>query len=190
MKTDISPEKQEQIVNYLMTNLSRKVIKISKFAELTGISATTFSSIKKEENRHVVSNNIWNYLDKIYEGRAFDVVISGGWNKFEPRKESKIMPVSIKEMVHNKKCDDIKTDIQDIAMDQLADMRVKKIPEQVINEKIRDAAYLEAKRSFQSSLKNFAYAQLEALKESEITVGMAIDALIEAGAKINVTIEV
>ena len=192
MKADST--RQDHIVNYLMVNLSKKGVTMAKFAEASGIDQVSLSKTKKEATRHLVSSNAWEFLDRIYEAKAFDVVMGGGYGKFIPSKgvRSTTPAPGLEKPIPSWE--------RKIRMEEKQEKKTaleKPInPEEFNRGMITDLSYMKIKKLSKTAVplreepnENHYTGELHVLHESQITVGMAIDALIKAGAKISITLE-
>jgi hypothetical protein len=189
LKNELTGHEQDNIVNYIMVNLSKKGVKMAQFAQATGIDQSSLSNIKKEETRHLVSANMWIYLDEIYRHKSFEAVMGGGYSKYVPVKKWKSENIAKTSEVHSEAIEyptlpseafaelkikeaEMIGGISTIA-DDLEAMKIKKLPD-IKEEKL--------------ALKNFPSASLPD-SNPDITVGQAIDILIKAGASLKVKIE-
>jgi hypothetical protein len=211
-----------------MTNLSKKGVKMSHFAEMCGIDQVSLSKTKKEGTRHLVSANAWNHLNGIYETKSFDEVMQGSCIRFTPskgaRKEtiekqrkindefmkqpSKTVESNYEKHIREEKerfeamQKESKALIEGETLEEkyykegLSSMKIKRLAEDPIVKEIVEptkSGPLYARLSSDGKLypkENPESPILSTLEQSEITVGMAIDALIKAGAKVSVSLEV
>lgn len=202
MSTESHETNKDHIVNYLMVNFSKKAVKASKFCEATGLDAASMSNIKNERNHHKVSANAWGYLEGIYDNKAFDKVMNGEYDRFVPQFASN----RSKTKVDQKPKEDTVTETpyqkhqreereRFEAMKEtpdLKDMKVKELSKTAVVERKKPTKVgpLYGILSPSGKLSPKINPEIAELHESEITVGMAIDTLIKAGAKISISLEV
>ena len=200
-KNEINGFKQGLIVNYLMTCFSRKGVKVSDFCKAAGVDPALISHMKKEESRKRVPVAMWDFFNEIYKKSAFDQVMEGKYVYEKGRRKKK----ADKEALHLEPIPvEVEKPIQHYALEDKKADPVKKtekvIPSVQFVNPLRGLTDTPVVRDAQITntditpppitLKPSQYDIPPVLQEAEITIGTAIDVLIKAGAKLNISIEI
>lgn len=191
MKEGINDSRKESIVRYLMTSLSKKAIKVSQFCEASGIDPMSMSRIKKSEYWNKVSGPVWSHLNGIYEAQSFEDVMRGAISKFIPKSQSGgVKPKSKKNPKEEKPVESSYEKHMREERERFAKMKAN--TDQQEKEEHVDHSVMRIRRIPHSAIpiSNQEKSEAGVIQQPDITVGMAIDALIKAGAKINISLEV
>ncbi|MDA3918734.1 MAG: hypothetical protein PF690_17430 [Deltaproteobacteria bacterium] len=86
---EINSENKSHVVNYIMSNLSKKHVKISEFAEACGFSITYLYMIRAM-NDSKVPEKLWKYLYGIYKDNQFDAIMRGEGPKYNAIKRNPV----------------------------------------------------------------------------------------------------
>ncbi len=95
MNTLPSEKMREQISRYIDTELSIKKISKTKFAEMIGVHPAQISHMLNPNSHEKAGIPFWNYLQGIYEAKAFDMIMIG---EYIPYSKTRI-PAKAKEKV-------------------------------------------------------------------------------------------